>query len=164
MKKIMFALVLFMSLLAVQEVSAANLTWVTTPAAVGTDVVTLDVNPDPNILTADYNFNSTTGSKTHTWVFNVTPASTVSTYFSILIGNVVAGSTFLDGNLITSGTSLLLSSGNHTLIISMSGLKSGSHEQITIEAAVPVPAAIWLFGSALVGLVGVSRRKVGLAA
>ena len=32
-------------------------------------------------------------------------------------------------------------------------------------AAVPVPAAIWLFGSALMGLVGVSRRKsAGLAA
>ncbi|MCF7999322.1 MAG: DUF4114 domain-containing protein [Methylovulum sp.] len=32
-------------------------------------------------------------------------------------------------------------------------------------AAVPVPAAIWLFGSALAGLVGVSRRKAaGLAA
>jgi hypothetical protein len=26
-------------------------------------------------------------------------------------------------------------------------------------SAVPVPAAVWLFGSGLLGLVGISRRK-----
>ena len=26
-------------------------------------------------------------------------------------------------------------------------------------AAVPVPAAVWLFGSGLIGLIGVARRK-----
>ena len=31
-------------------------------------------------------------------------------------------------------------------------------------AAVPVPAAVWLFGSGLLGLVGVARRKKALAA
>jgi len=31
------------------------------------------------------------------------------------------------------------------------------------SSAVPVPAAVWLFGSALLGLVGVSRRKQALA-
>ncbi len=30
--------------------------------------------------------------------------------------------------------------------------------------AVPLPAAVWLFGSSLVGLIGISRRKKGLAA
>jgi hypothetical protein len=28
-----------------------------------------------------------------------------------------------------------------------------------VPAAVPVPAAVWLFGSALMGLTGLSRRK-----
>ena len=29
----------------------------------------------------------------------------------------------------------------------------------TAESVVPVPAAVWLFGSGLLGLVGVARRK-----
>lgn len=31
-------------------------------------------------------------------------------------------------------------------------------------AAVPLPAAVWLFGSGLVGLLGASRAKSGLSA
>jgi hypothetical protein len=31
--------------------------------------------------------------------------------------------------------------------------------QLTLAAAVPVPAAIWLFGSGLLGLVGIAKRK-----
>ena len=31
--------------------------------------------------------------------------------------------------------------------------------QVTIEP-VPVPAAVWLFGSGLIGLIGIARRKV----
>ena len=31
--------------------------------------------------------------------------------------------------------------------------------QLTISAAVPVPGAMWLFGSGLLGLVGIARRK-----
>ena len=32
-------------------------------------------------------------------------------------------------------------------------------DSVSAVSAVPVPAAIWLFGTALVGLVGFSRRK-----
>ncbi|MEQ1559131.1 MAG: cohesin domain-containing protein [Methyloglobulus sp.] len=32
---------------------------------------------------------------------------------------------------------------------------------VTPSAVTPIPAAVWLFGSALVSLVGVSRRKLG---
>jgi len=31
--------------------------------------------------------------------------------------------------------------------------------QATIGTAVPVPAAVWLFGSGLIGLMGIARRK-----
>jgi hypothetical protein len=47
------------------------------------------------------------------------------------------------------------------------GLAAGTYELIMIGKAdfnielanVPVPAAVWLFGSALMGLLGISRRK-----
>ena len=32
---------------------------------------------------------------------------------------------------------------------------------VTSVSAVPVPAAVWLFGSGLIGLVGVARRNRG---
>lgn len=165
----MFALVLFMSLLAVQEVSAANLAWVSTPAVVPGDTASA-INIDSNTLTGDYNFNgkyAKTNQVTHTWVFSVSPTNLVSTFFSVLFtsnsGSIA--SVTLDGMGIGNTQTVLLSSAvNHTLVIVMKNITHGTHEQLTIKAAVPVPAAIWLFGSALVGLVGVSRRKVGLAA
>lgn len=45
--------------------------------------------------------------------------------------------------------------------LNMSGGNSGgAHWDINMDlTAVPVPAAVWLFGSGLIGLVGVARRK-----
>ena len=42
----------------------------------------------------------------------------------------------------------------------LGGVKFAYHFEGTVEA-VPVPAAVWLFGSGLVGLVGVAKRKNG---
>jgi hypothetical protein len=50
------------------------------------------------------------------------------------------------GGLLNANTSIVLGTFNLT------------------PAAVPVPAAAWLFGSALLGLLGVARRKMPLAA
>ncbi len=36
-------------------------------------------------------------------------------------------------------------------------------QEITVPSAVPVPAAIWLFGSGILGLIGFSRRKKAAA-
>ncbi|KJV05827.1 hypothetical protein [Methylocucumis oryzae] len=44
------------------------------------------------------------------------------------------------------------------------GLQGSLHAVTLTVAQTPVPAAIWLFGSALLGLVSVSRRKAGLSA
>ena len=38
-------------------------------------------------------------------------------------------------------------------------LISGGSAQFAVQAAVPVPAATWLFGSGLLGLIGLSKRK-----
>jgi hypothetical protein len=37
----------------------------------------------------------------------------------------------------------------------------GSVGLVVNPTAIPVPAAIWLFGSGLLGLVGIARRKRG---
>jgi hypothetical protein len=39
------------------------------------------------------------------------------------------------------------------------GMSYGLHLEGTIVSAVPLPSAVWLFGSGLIGLVGVARRK-----
>jgi len=44
--------------------------------------------------------------------------------------------------------------------VRVSGQASGTANSYDLRvSAVPIPAAVWLFGSALMGLVGVSRRK-----
>lgn len=39
------------------------------------------------------------------------------------------------------------------------GLDQLKQTQISGLTAIPVPAALWLFGSGLLGLIGVARRK-----
>jgi len=47
-----------------------------------------------------------------------------------------------------------------TLFVEIAGTSNGLLTDLDVSVqAVPVPAAVWLFGSALMGLVGVSRRK-----
>ncbi len=164
MKKLIFAFTLLFSILAAQGVSAANLTWVSTPAVVGSDTKSLDGNPDPNVLVGDYNFNKkpSGGNKTHTWVFNVTPSSSVSVYFSVLLGVIKTAT--LDGNAIASGDVVSLIGGNHTIVLVMKNIAKGAHEQLSIINSIPVPAAIWLFGSAILGLIGATRRKTASSA
>ena len=66
----------------------------------------------------------------------------------------VIGSNVTELSLITT----LLSNVSYTIQIVGIGKTIGSTYDVTVQA-VPIPAAVWLFGSALMGLVGVSRRK-----
>ena len=45
------------------------------------------------------------------------------------------------------------------LTIELTDATATSFDNIALTSEVPVPAAAWLFGSALLGLVGVKRRK-----
>ena len=41
----------------------------------------------------------------------------------------------------------------------VTGARVDIHGEITRAPVVPIPAAVWLFGTGLLGLIGVARRK-----
>jgi hypothetical protein len=50
--------------------------------------------------------------------------------------------------------------GTHTIAIDGSVLMAHQGEQYTLSAvATPIPAAMWLFGTGLAGLLGMRRKK-----
>jgi hypothetical protein len=49
--------------------------------------------------------------------------------------------------------------GPFTDVVAYFDIGSGNSMYVTSVSAVPVPAAVWLFGSGLLGLLGVARRK-----
>ncbi|KJV07342.1 VPLPA-CTERM sorting domain-containing protein [Methylocucumis oryzae] len=161
MKKLIFALTLLFSILAVQDASAANLTWVTTPNVSGSDIKVLDNTVD-SILEASFTFKPQPGANTtvtHNWVFNASASSYVSFFVTVLANFTVK----LDNQLIQYGDSFLLS-GQHTLTVVMkkigASVNGNAQEQLYLTSTVvPIPAAIWLFGSAFLGLIGAARRK-----
>ena len=57
----------------------------------------------------------------------------------------IAGSPMIDGNFMGLNVNFDIGSGNSLTVLSISNI--------------PVPGAIWLFGSGLLGLIGISRRK-----
>ena len=60
-----------------------------------------------------------------------------------------------------TGSTVLLGDSDPFFIAFNNGLSEVAFEEgIEALTAVPVPAAVWLFGSGLLGLVGVARRKI----
>ena len=81
-----------------------------------------------------------------------------------------ASNTTIPGGVTTSITGQNLDGSNHAVLVSTSLVGSnwgtfagGTYYEVwsvdITPAAVPVPAAAWLFGSGLIGLVGIARRK-----
>lgn len=68
-----------------------------------------------------------------------------------ILFDLQAGKTFADAIL-------ELESGTLRIGIHVQGFSGGGSESF-INNPVPVPAAVWLFGSGLLGLIGISRRK-----
>lgn len=104
-----------------------------TPGAVGCDINDGEINAiSPN------NFNSFAAELSLMGTLSFTGNSAGSTLLTMTDNDIPAGNWFDDSNLINFPEYL------------------GS--SVTINA-VPVPAAVWPFGSGLVGLVGVARRR-----
>lgn len=72
---------------------------------------------------------------------------------SVSAGSNTITIALLDTNLLSAGTYVLEIRG------SVSGSAGGSYSGVLNVEQVPVPASAWLMGSAILGLVGVTRRR-----
>ena len=121
--------------------------------------------------TANIAGNLTGPSFLDTWDFTI-PGTSVVGITAVNVSFEISGliqdfAATLDGTdlfLLPAGLSQFLlgvdfaaASGAHQLVIT--GSSAGSYTGGIAVAQTPIPAAIWLFGSALMGLTGVSRRK-----
>ena len=86
-----------------------------------------------------------------------------SSTLNITSSNFVFGATTSSGNapwVLGVGTELSPGSNLWDITFADLGGQGGPELKMVVDIqAVPVPAAVWLFGSGLIGLVGVARRK-----
>ena len=79
---------------------------------------------------------------------------------SVQVDSVTGIAGLSTGLFNTSSTPIGVANG--LAFINLQGLAVGSNAQITFEvnaSPVPVPSSVWLLGSSLLGLVGMSRRR-----
>jgi len=156
MKKIFIALFFAISLMSMQTASSATLNLRNTfggKASTNAGTTVGGFSKDKLMLG---------GLPTTTWVLKVSDYTklmfdfTGTTSFLTLLDLGSKTLTFNSASFFTH-----LDKGTYTFIVNPSALKQPYSFSIS---SVPVPAAIWLFGSALVGLVGTARRKPRQAA
>ena len=112
-------------------------------------------------LTFRFEFSAMTDATTNTISQGVisNANATVDILDDLGFVNILAIADAVDGNPAT-GTGDVIGNIVLELLGGETNLISGFVDSYgAAEAVVPVPAAIWLFGSGLLGLVGVSRRK-----
>ena len=122
--------------------------------AAGTYTVELDVGSFDNRPLAEIDLIGMTASGTM-----LSPSATVNTYPAA--GN---WETWMFEYIVPNGSGLIDSTLGFTIDIVTNGVDANigfDNLNIDFQAAspVPVPAAVWLFGSGLIGLVGFARRK-----
>ncbi len=90
--------------------------------------------------------------------------------FNVLVDSTVVGSfnpVFGSDYTLFLTNAILLSAGTHTL--TFQGIAASPDYSVLIDQvnsnvnAVPVPAAVWLFGSGLLGMFGLGKRKINAA-
>jgi len=132
---------------------------------------------DPLHLTGHVSFNDKTNQPyIDTWVFNVADgpvANSTATVLEFFDADMTIKSILLDGiNLTQNVISPLslwfingpLSNGDHTLKLNFASVDNASGQYDVKINATPIPAAVWLFGSALLGVGGLSSRRKSLPA
>ena len=83
-------------------------------------------------------------------------------YGNVAIDSMDRGASYNYGYFTNrNGLSIGLGDINEQLAFHNDGFvdNAGSAFHLVSTSAVPVPAAVWLFGSGLIGLIGVARRK-----
>jgi hypothetical protein len=152
MKKYLIALLFGMSLMAMQSASAATLT-LSLLSGSGSVVTGSGSESSPV---------SGSGSSATFWEVTLSGLGAGGTA-NLDLSTVISGpiSNFAAGFLGTNGIGL--SDGVYTLAILLLPSTSSYTFEVALSnvagGVVPVPAALWLFGSALLGLVGVTGRK-----
>jgi len=165
MKKILLGL--FFAMFAMQANSA-----VMTLTGVSNSLGTIDTIADvsSNFVASGADMNAA-GDFTAVWSF-----SSVGHVFALTVGTI-NNNIDVDSLLITSGVNVinsitgigsekslslltyyLLDGVDYLITVTGTSKFDGTKLDLSVEA-VPLPAAVWLFGSALMGLFGVSRRK-----
>jgi hypothetical protein len=107
------------------------------------------------------NFNATFGASLTSFSMDID--TNVDTSIEIYDAS---GSTLLSSDLVTTGSYqnvyVVSSNGISGFSLSSSSQIEGNtaiDNVIVNTSVVPVPAAVWLFGSGLIGLIGIARRK-----
>ena len=93
---------------------------------------------------------------TSLWTFSFGGSSYSFTMSTISIISQTSSSISLEGTGIASITGFEDTGGDFALTLNQSGQAFSFSSSASV---VPVPAAVWLFGSGLLGLVGIARRK-----
>jgi hypothetical protein len=170
MKKIHVVFALFMMAGFTGGASASALSWDVLPADA---VVTLD---NQDAISSSYGFGLNEGEFSHNFVFSGEGDTQAETWVSGLLNeNINFSNLFIDGNAMTFDNVHQRWFGSSDLsfahLLHIEGNVSGIGQQYLVLVAnpgtippitaVPVPAAIWLFGSALMGLMGSTARKTG---
>jgi hypothetical protein len=154
--------------------SASTWSWDVIPPDPGNQFVTTLNGQDT--IPASFGFGSYVGAFSHSWGFNSVPPDGLNMYVNELLSEKVLISRIAVDNLpmhwedtvnqrwfgITS-----LAEAHHTLTLAGSITAIGQRYLITgidkdiLVANTPIPAAIWLFGSALAGLMAFQPVKKG---
>jgi hypothetical protein len=127
-------------------------TWINTPINIGTNVDLAALTNSASANTVMGSYIQATGGLGQDWFTGLTatindPLAANNPNFAIALVNAATGA----DDISMKGTALNNNSGNwrfDNVVISGSAV-----------SAVPVPAAVWLFGSALAGFFGFNRRK-----
>ena len=175
MKKLIQASLLFYLCFSFSNANAAfNLDWVSTTAdPTFSEASSVSLNDFDTVLTSNITLNGpNTTYFDFTWEFkdgsspaNIPGTSTTLSFNAI--GNFTITSILFNGVQVGPGTigsfSGAMITGTNTIRMIGNVISVGNDLDVRI-AATPIPAAVWLFGSALLGIGALSSRRKSLTA